>query len=336
MSGGLSVSFVRDEAGLAALAPEWWQLWERAPPATPFQSPGWLIPWWRAFKPGALLTVVVRIGGRLVGLAPFYVEGTGDRARILALGISISDYQDVLVEAGMEEPVLAAIANAYARAPEPWGEWEMTELAPGATALGMPVPADCAESIGGAAVCPVLGGLDAANAPEAALPASMRRKLRMLCHRVSRHGAAHILSAGERDPDWWLDELWRLHEARWRSVGQRGLLEDCRLRTFHRQTMPELAGRKLLRLFALVLGDTVAGVYYGFHHGRTAYAYLGGFNPSFSYYSPGTFLVGHAVRQAAVQGARELHFLRGGEAYKYAWGATDRWNSRRVLRRRGL
>jgi CelD/BcsL family acetyltransferase involved in cellulose biosynthesis len=333
MTGGVSLSFVRDDASLAALEPEWWQLWQRAPAATPFQSPGWLIPWWRAFKPGTLLTVAVRMGGRLVGLAPFYVEGSGQRARVLALGISISDYQDVLVEAGMHEPVLAAIANGYADAPEPWGEWEMTELAPGASALGIPVPAGCTESAGAAAVCPVLGGLDAADAPESALPTGMRRKLRMLGHRIDRHGAAHILSARDRDPDWWLGELWRLHEARWRSVGQCGLLGDCRLRAFHREAMPELIARKLLRLHALVLGKAVVGIYYGFHHNRRAHAYLGGFDPSFSYYSPGTVLVGHAVGRAAAEGARELHFLRGGEAYKYAWGATDRWNSRRVLRR---
>ena len=335
MTGGLSFGFVRDETELAALAPEWWQLWQRAPAATPFQSPAWLIPWWRAFKPGALLAAAVRMGGRLTGLAPFYVEHSPDRARILALGISISDYQDVLVEEGMEEPVLAAIANAYAGAPEPWDEWEMTELAPGASALAMPVPAGCTASAGTAAVCPVLGGLDAVDVPASALPSGTRRKLRMLGHRIRRHGNARILSAADRDLEWWLRELWRLHEARWRSVGQPGLLGDRRLEAFHRQALPELMSRKLLRLHALVLGDTVAGIYYGFHHGRSAYAYLGGFDPSLAYYSPGTFLVGHAIRQAAAEGAHDLHFLRGGEAYKYAWGATDRWNSRRVLRRQG-
>jgi hypothetical protein len=41
----------------------------------------------------------------------------------------------------------------------------------------------------------------------------------------------------------------------------------------------------------------------------------------------------HAIEQAIAEGAREFHFLRGPEAYKYAWGATDRWNMRRSFRR---
>jgi CelD/BcsL family acetyltransferase involved in cellulose biosynthesis len=97
--------------------------------------------------------------------------------------------------------------------------------------------------------------------------------------------------------------------------------------------MRELAGRNLLRLYAVVLGAQVVGVYYGFHHGDCALAYLSGFDPAFAYYSPSTFLLGHAIAQAATEGAREMHFLRGGEAYKYRWGVAERWNSRRVLRR---
>jgi hypothetical protein len=33
------------------------------------------------------------------------------------------------------------------------------------------------------------------------------------------------------------------------------------------------------------------------------------------------------------EGAREFHFLRGGETYKYGWGAQDRWNTSRTIRR---
>jgi hypothetical protein len=43
----------------------------------------------------------------------------------------------------------------------------------------------------------------------------------------------------------------------------------------------------------------------------------------------------HAIEQALREGAREFHFLRGQEAYKYGWGAVDRWNQRRSFRRIG-
>ena len=46
MSPALVAALVEDEAGLEALAPEWWELWRRCPAATPFQSRAWLLPWW--------------------------------------------------------------------------------------------------------------------------------------------------------------------------------------------------------------------------------------------------------------------------------------------------
>ena len=33
------------------------------------------------------------------------------------------------------------------------------------------------------------------------------------------------------------------------------------------------------------------------------------------------------IDAALAEGRREIHFLRGDEAYKYAWGARDRMNA---------
>jgi CelD/BcsL family acetyltransferase involved in cellulose biosynthesis len=69
-------------------------------------------------------------------------------------------------------------------------------------------------------------------------------------------------------------------------------------------------------------------------HGGRSYAYLCGFDPDFDYESPGTILIAHAIEQAVRQRDAEFHFLRGGEQYKYRWGAVDRWNQHRVIARR--
>ena len=47
--------------------------------------------------------------------------------------------------------------------------------------------------------------------------------------------------------------------------------------------------------------------------------------------SPGAILLGELIAWALAEGWRELHFLRGDEDYKYAWGATDRFNAARRL-----
>lgn len=45
---------------LEFLRAEWSALLLRCPAATPFQSPEWLIPWWRRFGSGRLLVLVLR------------------------------------------------------------------------------------------------------------------------------------------------------------------------------------------------------------------------------------------------------------------------------------
>src|SRR5690606_6903365 len=69
----LDITDVHDGGTLSQLAPEWWELWRRAPTATPFQSPAWLLAWWQAFAPGQLFTIAVRNSRGLAALAPFYL-----------------------------------------------------------------------------------------------------------------------------------------------------------------------------------------------------------------------------------------------------------------------
>jgi CelD/BcsL family acetyltransferase involved in cellulose biosynthesis len=90
----------------------------------------------------------------------------------------------------------------------------------------------------------------------------------------------------------------------------------------------------MLRLYSLRMGASLAAVYYGFTAKETAYAYLSGFDPDFAELCPGAQIIAHAIEEAVREGVREFHFLRGGEAYKYSWGALDRRNAARTLRHR--
>ncbi|MEN3355357.1 MAG: hypothetical protein V7640_3515, partial [Betaproteobacteria bacterium] len=115
--------------------------------------------------------------------------------------------------------------------------------------------------------------------------------------------------------------------------GMGGVLCDPTVQQFHRAAASGLLSRGVLRMYALRLGGRIIGGYYGFQHARRAYAYLGGFDPEFERYSPGTVLIGHAIEEAIREQADEFDFLRGCEAYKYTWGATDRPNYRKTLTR---
>src|SRR5690242_1723114 len=123
MNPAITSEWIRDPAAFAALEPEWWTLWRQSPSATPFQSPAWLLPWWRAFAPGELNGLAVRRSDRLIALAPHYVEAGARGRRVLPIGISVSDYHDVLIDA---EFAHRAASELVARITESssWDEWE--------------------------------------------------------------------------------------------------------------------------------------------------------------------------------------------------------------------
>jgi CelD/BcsL family acetyltransferase involved in cellulose biosynthesis len=324
---------VRDMAALTALEPDWWDLWARSATATPFQSPAWLLAWWRAFAPGELAVIAVRGAGRLVGLAPLYCEAGVRGRRLLPIGISLSDYLDVLVDPEGSPAVREVLAAAIGRSRMSWQTWELTDLPSDAEALQLPCPPSCRDQTEAAESCPVLALPSEPTAWREAVPSRKLRDLRLACHRANRRGGFSWATADAGSAQEMLTRLIAFHGARWRSRDEPGVLADPRVRGFHAAALPRLLRAGIARLYTLFIGGEAVGVYYGFLHRKRAYAYLTGFDPAFGHESPGTILLGHAIEQAAREGACEFHMLRGRERYKYQWGARDRLNQRRIFER---
>jgi len=325
---GLVGEVVRDADALARLSPDWLALWRRSG-AGPFQAPAWLVPWWRHFRPGELAVAAVRDpAGRLVGLAPFYIEEGRHGRRLLPLGISVSDTLDVLLDPDVPAagPALVACLSS-----ERWDVWELEELPPDAAALALSPPAGAAEESFAASACPVLS-LCGANRLEDVVPPARMQNLRTARNRAERRGTA-IDGVATEAIGAFVQDLVRLHAARWAGRGEPGLFADPRFSSFLREALPRLADLGLVQASTLRLDGLAIGAYLGFRHaGRAAY-YLGGFDPDHAFVSPGALLIGHAIEQAIAGGAEAFDFLRGREPYKYAWGAVDRWNRHRRFRR---
>jgi len=333
MTASLATETVGSSEGLKALEPEWWSLWRRIRSATPFQAPAWLLPWWQAFRPGELFVVTVRRNGRLVGLAPFYIETGPARRRMLPLGGSISDYLDILVDEELAEAVTFALSRHLARSGGGWDECELAELPPHASALRLPCPAGCSDRVKRSSACMILPLPDEPNALEASLPRRMRRNIHMSRNRADRRGQTVVLGVERSNLVPLLAELVRLHRERWASLDQPGVLANPRIIQFHEMAARRLFNAGLLRLYVLRIGSAIVGAYYGFRHRERAYAYLMGFDPEYAFVSPGTILFAHALEEAVREGAREMDLLRGDDRYKFGWGAEPRFNQRRIFRR---
>jgi CelD/BcsL family acetyltransferase involved in cellulose biosynthesis len=328
-----SATLLRSADELAALEPEWAALRRRVPAATPFQSPAWLLAWWRHLGGGELLVVAVRDGiGCLVGLAPLFIYADGSVRRLMPIGIGISDYLDILLDPSAEEAAAAALFARLRQERDRWDVVAFEELNPSARLFALPCPPGWRDEVADQGGCPVLTLPKGAARIEDAIPRSKLYDLRLARNRAARRGEVSLERADARVLGEQLEALLRLHAARWATRGEPGgVLASPKVQDFHREAAPRLLAAGILRLYALRIDGEIVGSYYGFHQEGRAYAYLTGFDPAYEFESPGTVILAHAIEAAMREGAREFHMLRGGEPYKYAWGAVDRPNRRRCF-----
>ncbi len=316
---------------LEALRSEWNGLWDRCPSATPFQSPEWLLAWWRHLGQGKLWVLALREDGRLRALAPFFIhEYPGSRKRqVLLLGTGISDYLDLLIEPEFDGVALAAILAHLESERDAWDHCDFQQLPGNSALLGAERPGDCKSQVTVQEVCPVLTLPENSGELPACVPPHMLAKLRYYRKRAQRTAPARMETVDAANFGELFENLIRLHEARWGARGQNGVLADEHLRRFHREAAEGMLAAGTLRLYALRLGEEIVASWYGFSHGHRAFYYLGGFKPALAPLSPGTLMIGYAIEEAINEGAGEFDFLRGREAYKYLWGAKGRLNYRR-------
>jgi hypothetical protein len=268
----------------------WLDLFEKCPEAPPFLHPAWLTSWWEIFG-GAPLRPVQTDGALAIC---FEYDG-----RLVFVGNGITDQLDILCASIDAAAGLTAVLRRHAL--------DLQEI-PQASPLLKHLPHEPCS------VSPVVDLRDAA-------PKNMRRNMKVARRDLEKMGTVEVLHTARPD---FLDDLFRLHAARWEVDGEPGVLADDAVQRFHRLAAARLAETGMLRMHALKLNGTVVGVVYAFCRGTTVYSYLGGYDPSLRDCSPGALAIEAAMEHAREEGRAHFDFLRGAEKYKYAWGAKDR------------
>jgi CelD/BcsL family acetyltransferase involved in cellulose biosynthesis len=319
----LACELVNTEDGLRSLLSEWELLWRTAG-SPPFQAPAWAIAWWEQFGTSRPRVAVLRNGG-LVGLLALYEQP--DEGKILPIGVGLSDYVDVLLAPGAAADAASALLRAALQAAR--YPVHLTNLPQNSPLRDAATPHGWRSKLRETEPCPVLS-MKGTHSLTAVVPARQLRKLRMARHRADRAGGWSIEEADPESLAELLGALIHLHTDRWQSRGG-GVLSDPRVLAFHRAAAPPLCETQVLRLFALRLRGRLAAIAQALAAPGRLLCYLQGFDREFAFFSPGTLLLGAVIEQAMKEGRREIDFLRGGEHYKYAWGAVDRMNAERIL-----
>ncbi|MBV9538229.1 MAG: GNAT family N-acetyltransferase, partial [Acidisphaera sp.] len=293
MNCGDTVAIACNDAELNALVPEWDSLWRRAG-MSPFQSPAWLLPWWRQFRTDAPRIVVLRRGGTLAGLLPLYLLVEGNERKLLPLGVGITDYHDVLVDQDDDDKGTTMLLHAALKQAHDEGVTScvLPDLPMDAILRRIRVPSGWRESPMPETTCPVL---ELCDALETTVPARMARKIRQNRHRATRLGGWTSESATGTDALALWDDLLRFHGERWAAGG---VLGSPLVRAFHRDAIPRLSADGSLRFEALRLRGRVAAVYYTLRVRDRLLFYLSGFDVAEAFCSPGMLLMADLIERA--------------------------------------
>ena len=312
---------ITSAATLESLQDEWLELWKRSNWAKPFQSPRWQIAWWRHFGIGELLTLAIHYGGRLAGIVPCFCNQFG-KGRLIGTGIS--DYLDILAENGFEQ-ICAEIFFEYLRNhSDKWNQFEFGELENNSGLLSAPIPESLNRQVSDTHVCPVIK-----------LPSDMDRYYKMLHHvhrrklfkairEIKKLGTLKFEKASPQHQSEFTDELFEFHGKTWQSRNKCGVLAESEIQKFHREFIAESISDNVVHLSRLALNEKTIAVVYGFEWSGCFYSYIGGFDPEYARYSPGSVILLNIIEDCINRGLQEFDFLRGAEPYKYLWQAADK------------
>lgn len=155
------------------------------------------------------------------------------------------------------------------------------------------------------------------------LSSNFRSQVRRSFKQVGGDGSPAFRSVDPSDAEAFARDLMRLNRNRIRGKGEVSSLENKAFSRFLKDVIPYMASHEIAWMDTIVQNRDVLGSALHFVHGDTVYFYMGGFDDKASKIRPGTALFALVMQRAIESGYTRFDFLRGAEAYKYRWGATD-------------
>ena len=333
----LHTAILRDWDAFVALRADWNRLLGRSGADSVFLTWEWIRAWLdcgaQNWQP--LIVVVRDAGGALVGIAPFYVA----QYRLLhALPVRVlrlagdfptgAEYGDWIVAREREPEACAAIGAALREARDSWdciwmpnvsgwnGAPERTRLIAQAGAMRLrsrPI------YFGHIDLPPTLAEYE--NTLSANRRQQIRRKRRNL---LKEPGVAMASPADPAQLDRTLEDLFRLHHARWMTRGDPGTFVRKPMQAeFYRRFAPVALAHGWLRLHTLSQGGVTKAIQYGYCYKGTFLQLQEGFDPGYQA-DAGNVLRHYAIESCIAEGLKCYDFLGEMTEHKSRWQATRR------------
>ena len=312
------------------LEEDWRELIDKSSTNEVFLTCQWQSTWWRHFgKDKVLRLVTFRQGkGDLLGLASFFIESSPDGRRVMRFlgGTDVTDYLDIIARSGYEEDICRNTVDFWKSTEDEWDFIDLHCLKE--TSITLNILKQLLDEYGYCAevfvedVCPKLSlhpswgeyleSLDKKDRHE------LRRKIRRI-ERVSQSGNGYSIEDSNFVTEG-IKQFLLLHR---KSDVQKEKFMDKDMEVFFQDIANILSTENCLKLSFLQMDGTCMASSMCFDYQNKVYLYNSGYDPEYSYLSPGIVLVAHLIREAIESGRSEFDFLRGKEDYKYRLGAKD-------------
>ena len=327
----MHVDVLTAETAFQTLRPEWLRLLGEVPFQSVFFTPQWQETWWRHFGDGRRLSLLTARSsdGQLQGLAPLMrSHPTSDSTRLEFIGdLELCDYFDLLIAPRQQNDVAQAMADYLVSQAGEDVEICLNNLSASSTTAtllqdslakeGLLLESETIET------CPTIILPADWNAYLATLRGKDRHELRRKIRRAEN--AAELTYTVTEAPDRLdedLDTFIALHRMSQQDDKQ-GFMTPAKV-AFFRDMARQLWREGWLELAFLHADDRPIAGLCCMTYGTTYAAYNSGYHPDYGTLSAGIVLFANRIRSAIDRGFVAFDFLRGNEAYKYRFGASDR------------
>lgn len=329
----LSIDCLQSETALEQIKPIWQALERRDYECTPFNTWLWLSTWWKHYARSSdeLVLLVARDAGRVVAIAPLYVE----RARMcrvipvkvlrfLGSGRDTSpDYLNIIALPEYRESAQLAILD-HLPTLSGWHKLYLSDVRE-QSSFARAIRQFIARQKG-VALPEHHNTLLQAELPrtwEAYRQGLSRKRRKQINHRQNRLDAAGeselALCATREELNEAIDALEVLHRLRWQSKGEQGAFATRRYIRFHRNIITEFFAKDALWLATLRLNGTIIGVQYIFLWRGELQFFQSGYSPEHESLSPGHVLFTYVIEQGIEHGVNRIDMLKGDYTYKSAY-----------------
>jgi len=319
------------------LSKEWNQLLtSQCASHVPFLRHEYLRAWWEElgggeWENGELCIITGRSeSGKLVAIAPlFFTENDNGLAGLYFIGSTeISDYLDLIAPREiLSEFSLAFLDFLNRESPYPWQKIELNNILESSPSI-MAIKNAAAEI--GLAVeehklqhCPYIALPHDWESYLAQVKKKQRHEIRRKMRRAQEYEAPirWYIVEDEKYLDQEIDAFFDLMS----QDKQKELFLKQAMRSQLRMIIHNAFQAGWLQLSFLEIGGEKAASYLNFDFAGDIWVYNSGLNFKYRDLSPGWVLLGYLIEWAINNGRANFDFMRGDEAYKYRFGAIDRF-----------